>query len=89
MSRAELARRPKITFESDGRMNIYDPVSNKTETVSPDEMPNIAGLAQCPLEDPTECKVVPIQMLGSDDGAGNFGADGNPCPRSLPKRRYD
>jgi hypothetical protein len=68
-------------------MVIYDPVINQTTTVDPSDMPNLAGSAACPLEDATQCKVVPIQMLGSDDGNGNFGSDMNPCPTSLPARK--
>lgn len=49
-------------------------------------MPNVAGEAICPLEDPTECKLVPVQMLGGENG--NFGSDMNPCPRALPEREY-
>jgi hypothetical protein len=67
-------------------MNIYDPVTNDTYSVSREEMPNLAGNATCPLPDPTDCKVVPITMLDGDNG--NFGSDLNPCPTTLPDRDY-
>jgi hypothetical protein len=50
-------------------------------------MPNVAGEAICPLEDPTECKLVPVTMLGGDNG--NFGSDMNPCPKALPINDYN
>lgn len=60
---------PKVFFNSDGVVQIYDPVSNTTTSTS---LNNAAGSAKCPKKDPTECTITSISMMDSEDG--DFGA---------------
>lgn len=70
---------PKTSFNSDGRIVIYDPVTNTTVMTNLEET---GGSAKCALADPSECKLVPIKMVPGDNG--NFGADFK-LPESIPE----
>lgn len=69
---------PQLYFNSDGFIQVYDPLSNKTASST---FTNTAGSAKCAKKDPTECTITKISMI--DSATGDFGADFN-LPNALP-----
>jgi hypothetical protein len=69
---------PQIYFNSDGIIQMYDPLTNKTTSTG---FQNTAGNVKCAKKDPTECVITSITLIDSPNG--DFGADFN-LPNALP-----
>ena len=69
---------PKVTFTSDGKISIYDPVTNSTVITN---LENTAGELACTKADASECELIPVRLI--DDETGNFAADFS-LPEAIP-----
>ena len=69
---------PKVTFTSDGKISIYDPVTNSTVITN---LEKTAGELACTKADASECELIPVRMI--DDETGNFAAD-FALPEAIP-----